>query len=128
VPVSGNNEALTTTSAHTAETSAAIRHRVIQAVEIQRSRFTTDSGISRNSRMSPSHIEQFCPLKKTAERALNKAVEKLSFSGRAYHSALKMARTIADLEGKEMIETDHILEAIQHRRLGDDPYDVINNR
>ncbi|MCL1812966.1 MAG: YifB family Mg chelatase-like AAA ATPase [Treponema sp.] len=129
VPVSGNNGSLTSTnSTHTAETSAAIRHRVIQAVEIQRSRFTAESGISRNSRMSPSQIEQFCPLKKTAEHALNKAVEKLVFSGRAYHSVLKMARTIADLESKEMIETDHILEAIQHRRLGDDPYDVINNR
>ena len=128
VPVSDNSEALTTANRiQKNETSAAIRHRVIQAVEIQRSRFTADTNISRNSRMSPSQIEQFCLLKKTAERALNKAMEKLAFSGRAYHSVLKMSRTIADLEGKEIIETDHILEAIQHRRLGDDPYDVLNS-
>jgi magnesium chelatase family protein len=126
VPVSGSSQALTAAGKTSEnETSAEIQRRVIQAVEIQRSRFKTADGVSRNSRMSPAQVEYFCPLNKTAAQTLNKAMETLVFSGRAYYSILKMARTIADLEAKEMIETDHLLEAIQHRSLGDDPYDVL---
>ena len=125
-PVNGNSEALTTAGkAGGNETSEEIQRRVIRAVEIQRSRFKAVNGISRNSRMGSSQIERFCPLNKAADRAFRKAAELLVFSGRAYHSVLKMARTIADLEGQEIIKTDHVLEAIQHRRLGDDPYDVL---
>jgi magnesium chelatase family protein len=46
------------------------------------------------------------------------------FSGRACHGVLRVARTIADLDGKDAIDTVHILEAVQHRRSGDDPFDI----
>jgi magnesium chelatase family protein len=105
----------------------------MQAIAIQRSRFSHNntappgSGVMcrRNARMGPALIDRFCPQTKTAEKALSRAMEKLELSGRAYHSILKMARTIADLGAEEKISADHILEAIQHRRLGDDPYDVL---
>jgi magnesium chelatase family protein len=50
---------------------------------------------------------------------------KLGLSGRAYHGILRVARTIADLEGRDSIDAGHILEAVQHRRQGDDPYDIL---
>ena len=106
------------------EKSDLIRKRVARATEIQRQRFT-GLEIRRNSRMIPSQIEKFCLLSKKAEEAFNLAAVKLSLSGRACHSILKVARTIADLEGIESIDTVHILEAVQHRRFGDDPYDIL---
>ena len=106
------------------ESSADIRKRVQAAVKIQQIRFRT-LGIRRNSRMLPGHIESFCQLTENAEKAFSLAVEKLGVSGRACHGILKVARTIADLDGKDLLDTCHILEAIQHRRFGDDPYDII---
>jgi len=107
------------------ESSAVIRRRVMQAVEIQRRRFAGDAhNCRRNAHMGPAQTTAYCSLGAAAERAFRKASERLAFSGRAHYSILKTARTIADLEGKERIEADHILEAVQHRRLGDDPYDV----
>jgi magnesium chelatase family protein len=112
------------------ENSAEIRKRVIAAVEIQRERFkesnlVAEQVVRRNSRMSPGQIEKFCPLTKKAGEAFILAATKLGLSGRACHGIRKIARTIADLEGKESLDTAHILEAIQHRRLGDDPYDIL---
>ncbi|MDR2767939.1 MAG: YifB family Mg chelatase-like AAA ATPase [Treponema sp.] len=116
-------------NAGAAETSAAIRARVCAAVEIQRRRFAAGGEsprpCRRNAGMSPGQIEQFCPLGEEAEKTFRRAVLHLSLSGRAYHGILRVARTIADLEGSEMIGAEHILEAVQHRRLGDDPYDVL---
>jgi len=115
-----------------AESSLVIQQRVIQAVEIQRLRFNSskngsNNGFScrRNVHINAADIDRFCPLGKKAKRSLYKAMERLAFSGRAYHSIIKTARTIADLHNKELIEEEHILEAVQHRRLGDDPYDVL---
>jgi magnesium chelatase family protein len=107
------------------ESSALIARRVLSAVEIQRERFKK-AGIRRNARMSAAMIDRFCPLSDNAKTAFRTAAEKLGLSGRAYHGALRVARTIADLEGQERIKTVHILEAIQHRRQGDDPYDVFS--
>jgi magnesium chelatase family protein len=59
-----------------------------------------------------------------AKEALDIASVKLNLSGRAYHGILRTARTIADLAGKDMLDTVHVLEAVEHRRLGDDPFDV----
>jgi len=106
------------------EKSESVRKRVAAAAEIQKERFN-GSDVRRNSSMTPSQIEKFCFLAKKAEEVFNLAAVKLSLSGRACHSILKVARTIADLEGKELIETVHILEAVQHRRFGDDPYDIL---
>ena len=106
------------------ETSAVIKKRVQAAVDIQRERFRS-TGIRRNARMSPLLIEKFCALTKKAEDAFTLAASKLALSGRACHGILKTARTIADLEGADTIDAIHILEAVQHRRLGDDPYDIL---
>jgi len=106
------------------ERSEEIRRRVAAAVEIQKKRFTGLS-VRRNSRMFPGQIEKFCSLSKSAEEAFVLAASKLGLSGRACHGVLKIARTIADLEGTGSIESIHILEAVQHRRFGDDPYDIL---
>jgi len=65
-------------------------------------------------------------LSEKAETALNTAISKMGLSGRAFHGILRVARTIADLEGREIIETEHILEAVQHRRLGEDPWEILS--
>ena len=106
------------------EGSAEIRQRVLAAVEIQRERFK-GSAIRRNARMLPGQIEKFCPVTNRATEAFTLAAARLGLSGRACHGILKIARTIADLEGQTSIDTPHILEAVQHRRFGDDPYDIL---
>jgi len=107
------------------ERSEEIRRRVTEAVKLQRERFK-GTNIRRNSRMLPGQIERFCRMTKKAEEAFILAAAKLGLSGRACHGILKISRTIADLEKKDSIDTVHILEAIQHRRLGDDPYDILS--
>jgi magnesium chelatase family protein len=74
--------------------------------------------------MGVNEIEKFCALDKSAENALRTAIDKLFLSARAYHGILRVARTIADLEGRSLVSTEHILEAVAHRRYGDDPFDV----
>jgi magnesium chelatase family protein len=107
------------------ESSAAVAGRVARAVEIQRRRFR-DAPVRRNAGMSPAMLDKFCPLSAKAETAFRAAAEKLGLSGRAYHGIIRVARTIAELEGQGEIKTAHLLEAIQHRRQGDDPYDVFS--
>ncbi|MDR3161988.1 MAG: hypothetical protein LBU28_10295 [Spirochaetaceae bacterium] len=99
--------------------------RVLRAVEIQRGRFQ-DTGIRRNARMPVGLIERHGMLTGSGKQALIAAAEMLGFSGRAYHGVLRVARTIADLEGRDAIEAVHILEAVQHRRQGEDPYDILS--
>ena len=107
------------------EHSAVIARRVMKAVEIQRRRFSGTS-IRRNALLPAGKAEALCPMSEKAQGAFHTAAAKLGLSGRAYHGILRVARTIADLEGKEIIETEHILEAVQHRRLGEDPWDILS--
>jgi len=107
------------------ETSEEIKRRVIGAVEIQRERFK-GSNVRRNSGMLSGQIDKYCQMTKKAEEAFILAAAKLGLSGRACHGILKISRTIADLEKKDSIDTVHILEAVQHRRFGDDPYDILS--
>jgi magnesium chelatase family protein len=107
------------------ESSRDIAARVQKAVEIQRRRFR-DTGLRRNAGMPPVMLARFCSMPEKTENVLQQAVEKLGLSGRAYHGALCVARTIADLDNKDSLEAVHILEAIQHRRTGDDPYDILS--
>lgn len=67
--------------------------------------------------MTTKDIKKFCALNKSSELLLEKSVERLGLSARAYHRILKISRTIADMDASESIETYHIAEAIQYRRL-----------
>jgi magnesium chelatase family protein len=107
------------------EPSELVARRVRGAVDIQKERFR-DTGIRRNGRMTPLHIERFCPLTARAREALGIAAGKLGLTGRSYHGVIRTARTIADLDGKDTIDAVHILEAAEHRRFGDDPWDVFS--
>jgi len=107
------------------EKSAVIASRVRAAVEIQRNRFK-GTGIRRNAMLPAAKTAALCPMSEKAENALHIAVSKLGLSGRAYHGILRVARTIADIEEKDILETEHILEAVQHRRLGEDPWDILS--
>jgi magnesium chelatase family protein len=107
------------------EKSSAIAFRVKTAVEIQRERFK-GTGIRRNALLPADKTDTLCPMSEKAINAFHVAISKLGLSGRAYHGILRVARTIADLEGREIIETEHILEAVHHRRLGEDPWDILS--
>jgi magnesium chelatase family protein len=107
------------------ESSETIRQRVSRAAAVQGERFK-GTGIRRNARMTTSMTEQYCALDGEAQKAFFLALEKLNLSGRAFHGILRVARTIADLEGSDPITIGHVLEAVEHRRMGEDPYDIFN--
>jgi magnesium chelatase family protein len=94
------------------------RLRVRQAIALQKRRFA-GLGFCTNGRIPAGLMEKFCPLDEECRRVLQKASGTLGVSSRAFHSILRMARTIADLEGAERIAESHLREAIQHRRYGD---------
>ena len=96
-----------------AENSSVIRQRVNRAYFIQTERFKT-SGITRNAEMNTSQIEQFCALNTEGKNMLRMAIDHLNFSARAYYRAIKMARTIADLDNQERILPRHISEALRY--------------
>jgi magnesium chelatase family protein len=106
------------------ESSARIAQRVKAAVEMQRLRYK-DFNIRRNALIPAGKVETFCHIGQQAQSAFHKAIARLGLSGRAYHGILRVARTIADLDGQEDIDSVHILEAVQHRRYGEDPYEII---
>jgi magnesium chelatase family protein len=97
------------------ESSKRIKQRVEDAREIQRNRFIATS-ITSNSEMMGKDIEKFCPLEKDAEDILKQAVSTFELSARSYFRILKLARTIADLEKKDIIQNTHILEALSYRK------------
>jgi magnesium chelatase family protein len=101
------------------ENSEQVRERVTTVIEIQAARFK-DFSFNWNAHIPPGLMERFCSLNKECALILAKATQKLSLSSRACHSILKVARTIADLGGSEAIQKDHILEAVQHRRYGEE--------
>ena len=98
------------------ETSATVKERVMKAREVQRKRFAKGK-VFTNSDMNNRLIKQYCKIPAEAEAMMETAFRKLSLSARASFRILKVARTIADLEGKENIETAHVAEAIQYRSL-----------
>ena len=98
------------------EPSKDIKERVNKAREIQLNRFK-DSKIYSNAKMGEKEFKTHCSLDKECSQILELAFTKLNLSARAYNRILKVARTIADLEGSENIQKSHILEAIQYRSL-----------
>ena len=103
-------------SEHQEEKSEKVRERVIAAREIQYARFK-ESEIHSNALMSTKQLRQVCRISEASKSLLDRAMEKLNLSARAYDRILKVSRTIADLEASEEIQTQHVAEAIQYRSL-----------
>ncbi|WP_222164973.1 YifB family Mg chelatase-like AAA ATPase [Edaphocola aurantiacus] len=99
-----------------AVSSDTIRERVIRAREVQTARFE-GTDVYCNAQMSNKQLQEYCVLDMVSANLLKVAMKKLSLSARAYDRILKVARTIADLEGAENIKAEHIAEAIQFRSL-----------
>jgi magnesium chelatase family protein len=98
------------------EDSETIKARVNKAREVQRERFAGKK-IYSNAQMTSRHLKKYCQIGDNSKTLLEQAIDKLGLSARAYTRILKIARTIADLEGVEEIATHHISEAIQYRSL-----------
>ncbi len=98
------------------EPSAEIKKRVEKARLIQQNRYK-DDGIYTNSQLSSSMIRRYCRISPEIKEVLRGAFDNLGLSARAHDRILKVARTIADLEGQEEIAVSHIAEAIQYRSL-----------
>ena len=103
-------------SEKTEETSAQIRERVNKARKIQQERYK-GTGITCNARLTPALLKKFCVMSEAASEYLKLSFERLGMSARAYDRILKVARTVADLEGSEIIEKTHIFTAISFRSL-----------
>lgn len=99
-----------------AESSAAIRERVNAARKIQQQRLA-GSGVLCNAKMTPAQTREFCVPTAQAKKVLEIAFEKLGLSARAYDKVLRLSRTIADLEGADTIDSPHVAQAVQYRRL-----------
>jgi magnesium chelatase family protein len=98
------------------EPSEALRTRVEAARRIQQARFGKTKA-SCNARMSPRQSKDHCQLTDASQELLRVAISELNFSARAYDRILKVARTIADLAGRDGIEAEDVSEAIQYRTL-----------
>ena len=98
------------------EKSEDIRYRVNKEREIQLERYKGDN-IYSNSQLNPKNIKKYCKLNKEADKIMKNAFNRYRFSARTYNKILKVARTIADLDGEDTILEKHILEAIRYRSL-----------
>ena len=99
------------------EPSAIIRERVIRARQIQEQRFADVPGVHSNAQMNSRLINEYARPDQKGLDLLKYAMSRLNLSARAYDRILKVARTIADLEGSEQIQTNHLAEAIGYRNL-----------
>ena len=99
------------------ESSAAIRARVVAARRRQEHRFADCPGVHCNAQMAAKHIRDFVQLDADAHAALETALDRLGLSARAYERVLKVALTLADLDGVDRITRAHIAEAISYRNL-----------
>lgn len=104
------------TSREAAEPSSAIRERVVRAREFAKERFG-ENGPKNNAEMTSSQIRKYCNIEPAAEMILKRAFDSLAMSARGYDRVLRVARTIADLDGKETISPAHMAEAVQLRTL-----------
>jgi magnesium chelatase family protein len=101
------------------ESSHTIRERILKARAVQVKRYETEVKykIYCNAHMSGELLNKYCAIDETGNQLLKTATDKLGLSARAYDRIRKVARTIADLEGEEKIQTHHLSEAIQYRSL-----------
>jgi magnesium chelatase family protein len=99
------------------EPSESVRERVDRARTVQRERFVQRPGIYANAHMAPRDLRAFCRVSDAADALLRTAITRLGLSARAYHRMLKIARTIADLDGAAGLQPKHVSESIQYRTL-----------
>ena len=99
------------------EPSAVIRRRVMAARAVQQQRYAEARGVHCNAQMTDRMMQEYCALDPASTQLLHTAMERYDLSARAYSRILKVARTIADLEGAENILTRHIAEAVGYRNL-----------
>lgn len=99
-----------------AETSKEIQKRVFACHQIQCERFENES-FSHNSQIPASRLEEFCHLGKQEEAYMEGIYEELKLTARTYHKILRVARTIADLDGKKEIDVSHLMEAVCYRNV-----------
>ena len=98
------------------EGSEVMRERVVRARKIQLERFRSEK-IYSNAQMSPRLIRKYCVIDQQSKAMLENSITRLGLSARAYDRILKVSRTLADIEGKDQIESQHVGEAIQYRTL-----------
>jgi len=101
----------------TSEDSSAVRERVLRARERQSERYAGERKVFSNAQMPPKLIRKYCAISEEGEKMLENAIGRLGLSARAHDRILKVARTIADLDASENLETRHLGEAIQYRTL-----------
>jgi len=99
------------------ETSEKIRERVVRARQIQEARYRDFKGIHCNAQMTERMLHQFAEPDAASMEMIRRAMERLKLSARAYNRILKVARTIADLDNAESVQSRHIAEAIGYRNL-----------
>jgi magnesium chelatase family protein len=99
------------------ESSDAIRARVEAARNLQAQRFQQweKRPVLINGDMGPAEVQHFCQLTEEGRTLMRTASQQMNLSARSYHRILKLSRTIADLDGVEQIETNHLAEALQYR-------------
>jgi len=97
-----------------AESSAAIKERVNAARDLQRRRFADDGSMC-NARIGSRQLRSFCALDGEGEQLMRQAFDSMGLSARSYDRILRVARTIADLDGAERIAPEHLAEAVQYR-------------
>jgi magnesium chelatase family protein len=105
-------------SANEAESTAVVRDRVSAAREVQRTRFRRIHGIECNAHAPGRWIDGNGGVEQDARALLQKAAESLGLSARSYHRVLKVARTIADIDGEARIISNHVAEALRYRPAG----------
>jgi magnesium chelatase family protein len=104
----------------TSEKSYSVRERVIKAREVQSKRYQYTEGVHCNAQIGSKQLREVCKIDEAGNQLLKTAMERLGLSARAYDRILKVARTIADLDSSQNIETAHLAEAIQYRSLDRD--------
>jgi magnesium chelatase family protein len=110
------------TKERVSEKSGLVRERVMKAREIQEKRFEKIENLHCNAQMTAKKIQEICKINDSGRQLLKTAMERLGLSARAFDSILKVSRTIADLDGSEEIQNQHLAEAIQYRSLDRDTW------
>jgi magnesium chelatase family protein len=112
------------TSQAVSESSAEIRKRVEATRQVQRERYMEHAGMYCNAQMSAKDLKQHCSIDKQGHEMLETAMNRMGLSARAYDRILKVARTIADMDGHSSIALHHLAEAIQFRSLDRESWSV----